>query len=124
MSLLVFTDARLALDHPSYFQMDSDSSKPSPSPGTTSEPARVPDDSSFTERDLAASAKTWPEVSAESPTDIDDIDLDVTASNLPDKLGFTKEFQDELERVGGSSQSLAARLLESHDTGTIGFKAG
>ena len=104
--------------------MDIDSNTTSPSPGTTSESAPVPDDSSPTVRDLVASAKTWPEVSAESPLDIDDSDLDITVSNLPDKLGFTKEFQDELEKVGGSSQSLAARLLESHDTETLGFKAG
>ena len=91
---MVFTGAHLAFDRPSYFQMDTDSNTHSPGPGTSSEPARVPDDSSFSERDLVASAKTRPEVSAESPTDIDDIDLDVTASNLPDKLGFTKEFQD------------------------------
>merc|ERR1712041_33260 len=51
-------------------------------------------------------------------------DLDVTISNLPKKLGFSKEFQEELQRVGGSSQSLAVRLLESHDTENLGFKAG
>ena len=72
--------------------MDIDSNTTSPSPGTTSESAPVPDDSSPTVRDLVASAKTWPEVSAESPLDIDDSDLDITVSNLPDKLGFTKEF--------------------------------
>ena len=91
--------------------MDTDSDTYSPSPGTSSESARVPDDSSSTVRNPVASAKTWPEVSAESPIDIDDSDLDVTVSNLPEKLGFSKEFQDKLERVGGRSQSLAARLL-------------
>ena len=54
-------------------------------------PARVPADSSAG-RDLLAGAKTWPEVIAESPTDIDDLELDVTISNLPEKLGFSKEF--------------------------------
>ena len=104
--------------------MDIDSNTSSPSLGTTSEPAPVPDDSSPTVRDLVASAKTRPQVSAESPLDIDDCDLDITVSNLPDKLGFTKDFQDELEKVGGNSQSLAVRLLQSHDTETSGFKAG
>ena len=103
--------------------MDIDSDAYSPSPGTSSEPARVPDDYS-TVRNPGAGAKTWPQVSAESPIDVDDSDLDVTISNLPEKLGFSKEFQDELEKVGGSSQSLAVRLLESHDTETLGFKAG
>ena len=103
--------------------MDIDSDAYSPSPGTSSESARVPDDFS-TVRNPVAGAKTWPQVSAESPIDVDDSDLDVTISNLPEKLGFSKEFQDELEKVGGSSQSLAVRLLESHDTETLGFKVG
>ena len=122
--LLVFFGARLVFDRPSYFQMDTDTDAYSPSPGTSSESARVPDDFYSTVRNPVAGTKTWPQVSAESPIDVDDSDLNVTISNLPEKLGFSKEFQEELEKVGGSSQSLAVRLLESHDTETLGFKAG
>ena len=56
--LLVFSGARLVLIDP-YFQMDIDSDAYSPSPGTSSEPARVPDDYS-TVRNPGAGAKTWP----------------------------------------------------------------
>ena len=121
--LLVFSGARLVFDRPSYFQMDTDTDAYSSSPGASSEPAQVPADYS-TARQLGAGAKTEPQVSAESPIDVDDNELDVTISNLPEKLGFSKEFQEELEKMGGNSQSLAVRLLESHDTETLGFKAG
>ena len=89
--LLVFSGARLVFDWPSYFQMNTDSDAYSPSPGASSEPAQVPADYS-TARQLGAGAKTEPQVSAESPIDVDDNELDVTISNLPEKLGFSKEF--------------------------------
>ena len=96
----------------------------SPSLGTASPTALVPADASSPGRDFWTGSKARSEVSAESPTDIDDDELEVTASNLPDKLGFSREFQAELEKVGGSSQLLAAKLLESHSTENLQFKAG
>ena len=70
--------------------MDTDSDAYPHSPGASSEPAQVPADYS-TARQLGAGAKTEPQVSAESPIDVDDDELDVTISNLPGKLGFSKE---------------------------------
>ena len=60
--LLVFSGPRLVLIVP-YFQMDINSDTYSPSPGTSSESARVPDDFS-TVRKPVAGAKTLPQVSA------------------------------------------------------------
>ena len=40
-------------------------------------------------------------------------DFDITVSNLPEKLGFSSEFQDELKSVGGSVHSLVEMLLNS-----------
>ena len=108
--------------------MDKDSDRVPPvppSPGTSSQKmAPVPVDSPPAVGDLVAGAKAGSQVSAKSPTDLDDRELDITIANLPDSLGFTKEFQAELERVGGNSHALAVRLLQSHDTGDTGFKAG
>ena len=86
-SFSVFTGACPLSIRPILFQMDH-VSQSFPSPGTPSVPACVPADSTSSGRDLQTGAKAGLEVSAESPTDIDDVDLDVTISKLPKKLVF------------------------------------
>ena len=49
----------------------------------------------------------------------------ILLSNLPEKLGFSPEFQGELEEVGGNIHSLALKLLNSFNLDDSGkFKAG
>ena len=51
-------------------------------------------------------------------------DFDITVNNLPEKLGFPPEFQEELKAVGGSLHILAERLLNSFNLDDTGnFKA-
>ena len=52
-------------------------------------------------------------------------DFYINVSNLPEKLGFSSEFQEELKSVGGSVHSLAEKLLNSFNLDDSGsFKAG
>ena len=67
--------------------MDIDSDTYSPSPGTSSEPAQVPADYS-TARHPGAGAKTEPQVSAESPIDVDDSDLEKSEDKFWPSLTF------------------------------------
>ena len=53
-----------------------------------------------------------------------DEEFDISVNNLPEKLGFSPEFQAELEAVGGNVNSLAIKLLNSHNLADFGeFKA-
>ena len=47
--------------------------------------------------------------SVKSPT-LNEDDFDVTISNLPEKLGFTPKFLEEVERVGGNSLQMCHKL--------------
>ena len=40
-------------------------------------------------------------------------DFDITVANLPEKLGFSSEFQEDLKSVGGSVHVLAEKLLNT-----------
>ena len=52
-------------------------------------------------------------------------EFDITVSNLPEILGFSPEFQEELISVGGSVHSLAVKLLNSFHLDDMGsFKVG
>ena len=52
-------------------------------------------------------------------------EFDITVANLPEKLGFSPEFQEELVAVGGNIHSLATKLLNSFNLDDSGkFKAG
>ena len=54
-----------------------------------------------------------------------DLEFNISVNNLPEKLGFLPEFQAELEAVGGNINSLATKLLNSHNLADSGkFKAG
>ena len=60
-----------------------------------------------------------------NPPPLPDHECDISVSNLPEKLGFSPEFQAELEAVGGNVNSLATKLLNSHNLADSGkFKAG
>ena len=52
-------------------------------------------------------------------------DFDITVANLPEKLGFSSEFQEDLKSVGGNVHVLAERLLNSFNLEDSGsFRAG
>ena len=52
-------------------------------------------------------------------------DFDINVLNLPEKLGFSSEFQEELKSVGGSVHSLVVKLLNTFNLDDLGsFKAG
>ena len=57
-----------------------------------------------------------------SPTSDDfDVTIRTDQNNL---VGFTVDFIEEVERVGGNSSELCHRLLRSHSSEDIGFRAG
>ena len=59
------------------------------------------------------------------PFHIEVDDFDITVADLPEKLGFSPQFQEELKAVGDNPHYLAERLLNSFnldDSG--GFRAG
>ena len=70
--------------------------------------------------------KSTPEAGTSSPPSQSKVeDFDITVYNIPEKIGFPPEFQEELKSVGGSIHSLAEKLLNYFnldDTGS--FKAG
>ena len=60
---------------------------------------------------LLGGDKSTPETGAISPpSNIELDDFDITVANLPEKLGFSSEFQDELKAFGGNPDYLAGRL--------------
>ena len=75
---------------------------------------------------LLGGDKSTPETGTLSPPSQSKVeDFDITVSNLPEKLGFPPEFQEELKSVGGSIHSLAEKLLNSFNLNNMGsFKAG
>ena len=63
---------------------------------------------------LLGGDKSTPETGTINPPSQSKVeDFDITVNNLPEKLGFPPEFQDELKAVGGSIHVLAQRLLNS-----------
>ena len=75
---------------------------------------------------LLGGDKSTPETGTVSPPSQSKVeDFDITVSNLPEKLGFPPEFQEELKAEGGSLHALAERLLNSFNLDDMGsFKAG
>ena len=56
---------------------------------------------------LLGGDKSTPETGTLSPPSQSKVeDFDITVNNLPEKLGFSPEFQEELATVGGKVQSL------------------
>ena len=52
-------------------------------------------------------------------------EFDITVSNLPEKLGFSLEFREDLKSVGGSVHVLAEKLLNTFNLDDLGsFRAG
>ena len=52
-------------------------------------------------------------------------EFDITVANLPEKLGFSSEFREDLKSVGGSVHVLAEKLLNTFNLDDSGsFKAG
>ena len=70
--------------------------------------------------------KSTPEAGTLSPPSQSKVeDFNISVASLPEKLGFTPEFQEELKSVGGSVHSLAVKLFNSfHLDDTGSFKAG
>ena len=95
---------------------NTSSPRPTPSPPVPG----LPDCS------LLGGDKSTPETGAISPPSNIEVDnFDITVANLPEKLGFSSEFRDELKAVGGNPHYLAERLLNLFnldDTG--GYRAG
>ena len=52
-------------------------------------------------------------------------EFDITVANLPEKLGFSSEFREDLKSVGGSVHVLAEKLLNTFNLDDSGsFRAG
>ena len=90
-----------------------------PSPGSTS--AYVPGPADIS---LLGGAKLPREVgTVTTPTISYEDDYDVTIANLPEKLGLSPEFLEELAKVGGNGLDLCHKLLHSHSTEGKSFRA-
>ena len=73
---------------------------------------------------LSGGVKTTSEVGTDPPIHPDS-EFDISVNNLPEKLGFSVEFQAELKSMGGDVHSLATKLLNSFNLDDSGkFKAG
>ena len=75
---------------------------------------------------LLGGVKSTPEAGTTSPPSQSQVeDFDITVSNLPEKLGFPPEFQEELKSVGGSIHILVEKLLNSFNLDDSGsFRTG
>ena len=75
---------------------------------------------------LLGGDKSTLEIGAVSPpSNIEVEDFDITVANLPEKLGFSSEFWDELKVVGENPHYLAERLLSSFNLDNSGgLRAG
>ena len=73
---------------------------------------------------LSGGVKSTSEVGTNPPIH-QDCDFDISVNNLPEKLGFSPEFQAQLEAVGGNIHCLATKLLNLFNLGNSRkFKAG
>ena len=74
---------------------------------------------------LSGGVKSTFEVGTISPPLPSSEEFNISVANLPEKLGFSPEFQEELVSVGGNVHSLAVKLLNSFNLDDSGcFKAG
>ena len=72
---------------------------------------------------LSGGVKTTSEVGTDPPIH-PDWEFDISVNNLPEKLGFSVEFQAELKSMGGDVHSLATKLLNSFNLeDLVTFKA-
>ena len=94
--------------------------QPSPRPSSSAMIPGLPDCS------LLGGVKSTPEAGTQNPPTHPKVDeFDISVTNLPEKLGFSPEFQEELVSVGGNVHSFAEKLLNSfnlYDSGC--FRAG
>ena len=73
---------------------------------------------------LSGGVKITSEVATNPPIHPDS-EFDISVINLPEKLGFSVEFQAELKSMGGDFHSLATKFLNSFNLDDSGkFKAG
>ena len=80
-------------------------SQSSPRPKSSAQVLGLPDCS------LLGGVKSTPEAGTLSPPSQSKVeDFNISVENLPEKLGFTPEFQEELKSVGGSIHSLTEKL--------------
>ena len=95
-------------------------SQPSPRPSSSAKVPGLPDCS------LLGGVKSTPKAGTISPPSQSQVeDFDITVSNLPEKLGFSPEFQEDLKSVGGSIHSLVEKLFNSFNLDDLGScKAG
>ena len=89
--------------------------KNNPSPRSTS--VQVP---GLADCSLAGGVKSTSKVGTSPPPIPDSDDFDVTVNNLPEKLGFTPQFQEELAAVRGNIHSLAVKLINSFNSDDSG----
>ena len=81
-------------------------SQSSPRPKSSAQVPGLPD------CPLLGGDKSTPETGTLNPASQSKVeDFDITVNNLPEKLGFPPEFQDELKAIGGSVHVLAQWLL-------------
>ena len=60
-----------------------------------------------------------------SPIISDDPEVTINKElDLPNIVGFSADFIEEVQRVGGNSLELCSRLLRSHSSEDLGFRAG
>ena len=82
--------------------------QPSPRPSSSAIVPGLPD--CF----LLGEVKSTPEAGTQNPPPHPKVDdFDISVQNLPEKLGFSPEFQEELVSIGGNVHSLAEKLLNS-----------
>ena len=95
-------------------------SQSSPRPKSSAQVPGLPDCS------LLGGVKSTPEAGTLNPPTQCKVDeFDISVQNLPEKLGFSPEFQEELVSVGGNVHSLTVKLLNSFNLDDSGmFKAG
>ena len=74
---------------------------------------------------LSGEVKSHQEVGMIPPSLPNTDEFDISVANLPEKLGFSSQFQEELAAVGGNVHSLAVKLLNSFNSDHSGkFVAG
>ena len=86
-----------------------------PSPRHTSVP--VP---GLADCSLSGGVKSHQEVGTIPPSLPNSDEFDISVANLPEKLGFSSQFQEELAAVGGNVHSLAVKLLNSFNSDDSG----
>ena len=92
--------------------------QPSPRPSSVMVPG-------LADCSLSGGVKSTQEVGTIPPPLPSSEEFDISVANLPEKLGFSPEFQEELVAVGGNVHSLAVKMLSSFNLDDSGkFRAG